>query len=439
MAASRPEVVHFGEKFFAVSIVTGRPVPSYKIKRRRGKYAVEATIGDEGPVEGGWYDTVDEAEQKAAKAWLAKYQPNWRYKLDTYNSDTSRKPLASWASASLSAASLFTHCESGNVDGVKAALRRGGDVNRIWQHGSCGNLKCPKDPNCDFKRTPLQGAIAYDRTDVINLLLQEPNIDINLTTAHNYTALNTACMINRPNIVRQLLKVPGIDPNIPNAFGRTPLFEAYFHKHQDCAKELLEGIPNVPWGKLASLKVNGNSFDPWFCNMLIQAGKKQEKEEQKEEQREVERTTDTNDIEKEKEPCENVVENDGKAKEDVNGVEMQRDVEQTTNSGQIEDEAQVKENVSKAGDQREVERLEGVIENGTEESMSDSGHYQGQPLTPLLFGLVHAPAAKIMERVLLNNDLLNLTACYLDDIKLLKEQVELQAAIENLAQLSITL
>ena len=82
---------------------------------------------------------------------------------------------------------------------------------------------------------------------MINLLLQEPNIDLNLTTFHNYTALNLACWLNKPSIVRQLFKVPGIDPNLPNDFGRSPLLEAYFHKHQDFAKELLDMVEvNLP-------------------------------------------------------------------------------------------------------------------------------------------------------------------------------------------------
>ena len=137
-------------------------------------------------------------------------------------------------------------------------MKRGEDLNRIWQFGSCRNLQCTQDPYCDFKATPLQGAIKFNHTDVINLLLQEPNIDLNLTTFHNYIALNLACRLNKPSIVRQLFKVPGIDPNLPNDFGRSPLLEAYFHKHQDCAKELLDmGEVNLPesfWKRQSRLK-----------------------------------------------------------------------------------------------------------------------------------------------------------------------------------------
>ena len=74
-------------------------------------------------MEGGWADTFAEAEQQAAMVWLAKYQPNWEYKLNpSNNQDPANKGMTD---------TLYSHCESGNVDGVKAALRRGEDVNRI--------------------------------------------------------------------------------------------------------------------------------------------------------------------------------------------------------------------------------------------------------------------------------------------------------------------
>ena len=212
MAASLPDWwCDFGEKLFTLSIVTSRPAPSYKIERKKEKYRVLATVGDEGPCEGGWCDTFEEAEQTAALHWLIKYQPNWKYKLDTYeDGDPESKKIT---------ASLYSHCEHGNVEGVKAALRRGEDVNSTWQHGACGNPRCTQDPKCDFKATPLQGAIKGNRTDVITLLLQESNIDLNLTTFHKYTALNLACWLDRSSIVRQLLNASGIDPNIPNEWG----------------------------------------------------------------------------------------------------------------------------------------------------------------------------------------------------------------------------
>ena len=39
---------------------------------------------------------------------------------------------------------------------------------------------CTKDPFCDFKATPLQGAIKFGHTEVIALLLEQPNINVNV-------------------------------------------------------------------------------------------------------------------------------------------------------------------------------------------------------------------------------------------------------------------
>ena len=145
--------------------------------------------------------------------------------------------------SSYSFVSLYFHYERGNLEAAKAALQRGEDVNRVWQHGSCGSDNCQLDlvNACDFKATPLQGAMfASNHTKVISLLLKQPGINLNLQTFHDYTALNMACLINRPHTVRQLLQADGVDPNIPKEFGRSPLMEAYFHKNQDCVKELLE-------------------------------------------------------------------------------------------------------------------------------------------------------------------------------------------------------
>jgi len=417
--ASQPEVVDYGEKLFDLIIVTGRPAPSYQCKKfklkKKEKYILEVTVGDEGPVEGGWADTFAEAEQQAAMVWLAIYQPNWKYKLDPSNNrDPANKGIT---------ATLYSHCESGNVDEVKAALRRGEDVNRIWQHGACGNPRCPKDPYCDFKATPLQGAIKSNSTDVIALLLQEPSINLNVRCGHNYTALNLACITGNLSIIRQLLKAPGIDPNIPNDFGRSPLLEAYFRKHQDCVEELLEvdGV-NLP----ESLKdADGKPFDPWFRKLLIQARKRQENEKQRERHKAIERTRDA--IEIEKQPGENVVENEREAKKGT--IDMLIQAKQTTNPDQIEDEAQARMSMIEAGDQRGAEGFKCPDE--ADENVSESGHQQGQSLTPLPFGLAHS----LVVAKVLPNSLLNLTTSYLDDCTLLKEQEDLQGAIENLAQL----
>ena len=145
---------------------------------------------------------------------------------------------------------------------------------------------------------------------------------------------------------------------------------------------------------------------------------------------EVERKKDTSDSE------ETVAESEGEAEEGGGEMQMQAEVEQTTNPDEIEIAAQAHGKMNEAGDQRRVEKLKDSDENGSGENMIESGHYLAQPLTPLLFGLalMHVPLAEAMAAVVPNN-LLNLTACYLDDFSLLRGHEELQSVIESLTQL----
>ena len=135
---------------------------------------------------------------------------------------------------------LFGLCESGDLQGVKAALKRGEDVNRIWQRGDCGSPTCPDRQGCDFKALPLQAAIKGNHVGIVGLLLQQPRIDVNLQTSFGQTPLHMACMIGCTKIVKMLLSFPGIDPHIPNDMGRLPLMEAYHHGHKDCLIEMVQ-------------------------------------------------------------------------------------------------------------------------------------------------------------------------------------------------------
>ena len=379
MASAPPGYVVLGHMLFELCRATGRPPPSYDIKQEKGKYTVDVTVGNEGPVRGSTHVNCMEALEakgKAIMAWIDRFLPDWEEIWDTCDKDSKNWPT-----------SLYSYCESGQLDEVKAALRRGEDVNRIWQHGSCGNKGCNMDPICDFKATPLQGAIKMNHTDVISSLLEQPDINLNLTTFNDYTALNQACLMDRPNIVRQLLKVPGIDPNIPNWFGRTPLMEAYLHRHGDCVKELLE-MDGVILPEDTRNAPDGKRFDPWFRKMLISAKVQREKkvrERNEERQRELEQVKDSN----------------------ATGNEAEGDVPEADFEADTE-----------------IEKPE-----ETGEIMSEAGEHQGQPLTPLLFGLVWAPSAKAMEDL---SNFKSLNAFYLDDCTLSRDsQMEVVAAIES--------
>ena len=100
---------------------------------------------------------------------------------------------------------MYYCCLNGDIEGARAALKRGEDVRQIWQHGDCENPLCDKNPNCDFKASALHGAIKGGHSDVVALLLQQPGVDVNLDI-FGFTPLNMAVMFGRTKIMRQLVR-----------------------------------------------------------------------------------------------------------------------------------------------------------------------------------------------------------------------------------------
>ena len=101
--------------------------------------------------------------------------------------------------------SLYFCCLNGDIEGAKAALKRGEDVNQIWQHGDCQNPYCADNPNCDFKVSALGVAIREGHSDVVTLLLQQPGVDVNLDI-FGFPPLNLALMFGRTKIMTQLFR-----------------------------------------------------------------------------------------------------------------------------------------------------------------------------------------------------------------------------------------
>ena len=82
-----------------------RPKPVFTTKLKKGKYTAEVTVENEEPVEGSCYEFCTEAEGSAAKAWLARHQPNWKQVLDS-------KPSSS-AFSDDEDGEVEMHCKSG--------------------------------------------------------------------------------------------------------------------------------------------------------------------------------------------------------------------------------------------------------------------------------------------------------------------------------------
>ena len=80
-------------------------------------------------------------------------------------------------------------CLDGDLEGVKAALARGQDVN--------GREK--------FKTTGLMSAIVGEHDSVVQLLLSQPSLDINSSDSYGDTALHCAACMDNVTGLRMLL------------------------------------------------------------------------------------------------------------------------------------------------------------------------------------------------------------------------------------------
>ena len=99
---------------------------------------------------------------------------------------------------------LWVLCDFGNVEEVREALQAGGDPNTF--------LMC---------------AIMRGKEEVVNLLLEQPSIEVNAKDDGDNTALHWACAGGNVAILNQLLAVPGILVNErERGLGWTPIMAA---------------------------------------------------------------------------------------------------------------------------------------------------------------------------------------------------------------------
>jgi len=76
-------------------------------------------------------------------------------------------------------------------------------------------------------------ASEYGSTDVVELLLAVPGIDVNLADNEGQTPLYWASRRGHSEVVELLLRAPGIDVNRPNQDGETPLYRASYGVHAE--------------------------------------------------------------------------------------------------------------------------------------------------------------------------------------------------------------
>lgn len=101
-----------------------------------------------------------------------------------------------------------------------------------------------QQPGIDVaKKAPLSMACFKGHLSVVQLLLQHPGIDINQASAeHGVTSLYNACCYGHESVVQLLLQQPGIRINQARDTGITPLMAASQNGHESVVQLMLQQL-----------------------------------------------------------------------------------------------------------------------------------------------------------------------------------------------------
>ena len=125
--------------------------------------------------------------------------------------------------------SLVELCRFGDLEGVKAALQRGIDVNTKGEYGAYGEY--------GLQWTGLMWAVSENHNSVVELLLKTPNIDVNLKDGEGCCALHLAVSSNNIEALKLLLNVPNIDVNIVDTDGESAVHICSQHRGVEAAAQ----------------------------------------------------------------------------------------------------------------------------------------------------------------------------------------------------------
>ena len=136
--------------------------------------------------------------------------------------------------------SLIKLCKEGDLEGVKAALQRGADVNTRDNKG----------------QSALHGAVRSSCIDALELLLSHTNINVNIVGNDGESAVHHAVDKNNIEALKLLLNHPGLTAltlnQKDNKFGETPVMRAVDEEKRECL-ELLA----------ADIRVDLDTTDKW--------------------------------------------------------------------------------------------------------------------------------------------------------------------------------
>ena len=122
-------------------------------------------------------------------------------------------------------------CASGDLEGVRAAVARGQDVNA---NGGDGR-----------NMTGLMVLLLCGHNSLVELLLQQPSLDMNLSDRHGDTALHYGVLRDNVTGLRMLLGDPRMNSvNKRSHTGNTALMVAVIKGSVECVRELVrvEGV-----------------------------------------------------------------------------------------------------------------------------------------------------------------------------------------------------
>ena len=123
------------------------------------------------------------------------------------------------------------YCMDGKVEEAKQALIDGQDPNeKAEEYHSC---------------TPLALAVIKKQNVIVELLLEQPQIDLNCANNNGDTALHDACFFNNPLAVANLGSDPRIRTvNSRNKNGVKPLMHAVENENVECVREVVK-LPGI--------------------------------------------------------------------------------------------------------------------------------------------------------------------------------------------------
>merc|ERR1711953_1447905 len=149
--------------------------------------------------------------------------------------------------------SLIQSCKDGDLEGVKAALQRGDDVNTKDECGITGFM----------------WAVERNHNSVVALLLKTPNIDVNVKSESGFCALHCAVFCQKNDGLKLLLNDPNIDVNTVDNDGWSSLYMTFLHGEHFAGKcrnkniETLKLLLKVPTIDVNTVNDRGENAVHW--------------------------------------------------------------------------------------------------------------------------------------------------------------------------------